>query len=63
MNSDRPYVLTTLHSLCRVCAGRPLQLRALDGRVVDLPQCPHCGPRYGIPYLICPPYQDRKSDG
>jgi hypothetical protein len=60
MSKRNPLVLASLPQLCTVCEGRPLQLRALDGRWVDLKFCPHCGHRNGIPYLPLPPYQDRK---
>jgi len=57
----RAYVLTSLATLCKVCAGRPMQLRFLDGHTAITPvPCPHCGYRYGIPYLSAPSYQDRK---
>lgn len=60
MPKHRAIVLASLSQQCQVCAGRPLRLRALDGRWVDLKFCPHCGHRNGIPYLPLPPYQDRK---
>lgn len=56
----RAYVLTSLAEVCKVCAGRPLQLRFLDGAVITPIPCPHCGYRYGIPYLSVALYQDRK---
>jgi hypothetical protein len=59
--SERAYVLTSLADLCAVCDGRQLYIRAVDGGPAQiLPRCPHCGFRFGIPYLEAPTYQDRK---
>jgi hypothetical protein len=60
--TDRPTVLASLLGRCQICHGRPMRLHTLDGRVLDLPRCPHCGYRHGVPYLSLPSYQDRKID-